>query len=307
MENNQNSLCADYPIKVNSFSKNHLLFRKGTYTWQDIMRLDPELVEWKVKAETFGINSLIGYDKDTIGKVLYETPNQNYWLQVDYRYDEPFMKAYTEMVKKKLVLMNNEGVNYIEAIEKLQKQIKEHYEKGYLAMGPVALVEMFPMFLEIGSAERLLISESTMQTLAHRANDYHKKQEEYKRCYWQLMDWQRKGKFPSPLKKNEELVTRKSGFLKLKTIHPCCEDLEISCFLPAVKEGLDILYLGYGWQKDNQGHWGVPFYSFPENVRFDIKLETIMGDSKEDLMELNDKVLYLPKLLNGYYDYLYHG
>lgn len=297
----------NYPEEIQSFLENYVLFRENTYSWQDIMRLDPEIVEWKVKAETFGKEHLIGYNKNTLGKILYETPEGNHWLQVDYRYDQPFMKAYVEMVKKKLVLLNNEGVNYIDGVEKFQNQIKEQYEKGYLAMGPVALVEIFPMFLEIGSAERLLISEVTMQTLACRGNDYYKNQDKYKKCYWQLMDWQRKGKFPTPLKKNEDLVTRKAGFLNLKTIHPSSEDLEMSCFLPSVKQGLDILYVGYGWQHDNQGHWGVPFYSFPENVAFDIKLEMVMGDSKEDLLELNNKVVYLPKLSNGYYDYLYHG
>lgn len=297
----------DYSTEIQNFLKNHLLFRDTTYTWQDIMRLDPEMVEWKAKAEMFGKEHLIGYTKNTDGKLLWETPRGNQWLDIGTRYDESFMKAFVEMVKKKAVLINNGGEEYIRLLERFKNDMKAQHEKGYLAMGADMLLDLFPLFVELGGAERLFISESTMTALINGANGDHQKAERYKTVYRQMLAWQQKGKLTTPFKENAKLVSRKGGFLNLKTYHPSWEDREISSFLPSVKEGKDILYIGYRWLKNNQGHWGVPIYSFPDGIDYDIKMELLMGESIDDLLELNSKVLYLPSFPEGYYDYLYHG
>lgn len=297
----------NYNEAIESFLKNHSLFRGIDYTWQDIMRLDPELVEWKVRAERFGKKHIIGYDTNNSGKILCEIPEGNRWLQVEFRYDKKFMKTYVEMVKKKIVLMNNEGIYYIEVAQKLREDIKKQYKKGYVAMDFSTLTSIFPLFLELGEAKRLLISESTMRELTTYANHDREENDSYRKCYLQLVEWQRKGKFFSPLKQNTNMVTRKCGFLNLKTLHPSSDDLEISCFIPLANEGADLLYFGRRWLNCNQGHWGVPFYKFMHSLDFDIKLKQIVNDSVEDLIELDTKVVYLPKFPNGHYDYLYHG
>lgn len=287
------------PLEVQKFLKHYKDFRKDNLTWQELMRSNQKEVENKINAERYGFRNLDKYINHNPKKVSVKNNSYSDSIIVDYGYDYVFSNIYESLVCKKYVLENNNNLEYIQKVKEMKERIINHYNNGgYFAISYYILKE-FPSLLHLfSSLNRILISKKTYKELQDNKINIYGKSTNYICNY--IEEKVNRKEIHEPLPENPELVKIKTGWFKYSI--PDNDELEVSSFLPLLREGKSIMYIGtYEEEKAAQKH-GLPVFPKVLGMYFGEEMQYVIEDTEEDLMELIDTDIFV---LEEDYDWKY--